>query len=72
MNRVQNISIISLCQGPAWNCDLVSTMVFFSVFYWLVICFVSIIIIRTFQLASYLQHYFQKPKTKLLIYLYKE
>jgi len=29
MNRVQNISIISLCQGPVWNCDLVSIMVFF-------------------------------------------
>jgi hypothetical protein len=30
MNRVQNISIIAVCQGPTWNGDLVSTMVFFS------------------------------------------
>ncbi|KDR11620.1 Inactive dipeptidyl peptidase 10, partial [Zootermopsis nevadensis] len=24
MNRVQNMSIISLCRGPTWNCDTVS------------------------------------------------
>lgn len=51
MNRVQNISIISLCQGPLWNCKLVSTMVFYSAWY-------QSILLVSYLLCQYTSNYY--------------
>jgi hypothetical protein len=67
MNRVQNISVISLCQGPVWNCDTVSTVAFYSTCFQnfllvTVICFVTVIIIYIyFSLGELSTTKFLKP-----------